>query len=336
MINPKYLPSKKFSISLGIAVLIVLIAIIINYSREGNFKAENNNISAEKSLSNALADANSIDTDGDSIPDWKEVLYGTDPKKGDTDGDGTKDDDEIKISRDPLKANTASASQKPNDFIDPAIITKDKQAEEEYAKLTPTEKIARDLFSNIVASQPTNGSMTQDQINSLVQGSISNMPQKEYSGITKMEDLNLIADSIPSDAIIDRYLLTYRDSYKQETEKFRKIIGKDLTIIDLSATTEKDIKVEAQKMTEITSSYQEIVDNLIKIPLPAKPKSRAALTYLQLINNLEKIIAIDNDLIISRTDMASYMSDLANYQVVMEELTKILDTLDSVLKIKRD
>ena len=333
MINSKYLPSKKFSISLGIAILIVLIAIIINYSKEENFKVANNNITPEKSFSNALADANSIDTDGDGIPDWREVLYGTNPKKADTDGDGTNDNDEIKANRDPLKANTSPAGKTPNDFIDPDIIAKDKQTEEEYAKLTPTEKIARDLFSNIIASQPADGSMSQDQIDSLVQSSIDNMPQKQYSGITKMSDLNLIGNLSPSNQL--KYLSTYANSYRQETEKFRKSIGKDLTVVNLSAETAKDIKTEAQKMADVTSSYQTIVNNLIKIPLPAIANSPAAFSHLILINDLEKLIAIDNDLIVSRRDMISYMSDLANYQVVMDDLTKILDTIDSVLKIKR-
>jgi len=335
MINPKYLPSKKFSISLGIAILIVLIAVIINYSREGNFKVENNNISAEKSLSSALTDANNIDTDGDGISDWQEVLYGTNPKKADTDGDGTNDSDEIKGNRDPLKANTAPTGQTPNDLIDSSVIAKDKQTEDEYAKLNPTDKMARDLISSVIASQPSNGSMTQDQIDYLVQNTVNNMPQKQYSGITKMTDLNLITDLNSNN--IHKYLVQYANNYGQGTENFRNIMGSDIAIINFSATNTKDIKTEKQKMTNITTNYQSIINNLIKMPVPGLANSSGALAHLAVINGLEKLIAIDNDIIRSgvNADMISYISDIANYQVISTDLMKTLDTIDSILGIKR-
>jgi len=333
MINSKYLPSKKFLISLGIAVLIVLVAILINYSGEKSYKAENN-LSPVTSLSSALADANNIDTDGDGLPDWQEVLYGTDPKKADTDGDGTNDGDEIKAGRDPLKANTAPTGQTPNDYIDPAIIAKDKQTEDEYLKLNPTDKMARDLISNVLASQPESGSMTQDQIDYLVQNTISSMPQKQFSGITKMTDLNFIKNLNQDN--IGIYLAQYAMAYKQETDKFRKIIGSDLSIINFSATSTKDIKVETQRMADITANYQSIINNLIKMPLPANIVSSGATKHLEIINDLEKLIAIDNDILKSNTDMVSYVSDLANYQLTMSDLIKSLDAVDIVLKIKRN
>lgn len=40
-----------------------------------------------------LADFAAKDTDGDTLPDWQEALYGTDPSRPDTDGDGVTDGD---------------------------------------------------------------------------------------------------------------------------------------------------------------------------------------------------------------------------------------------------
>lgn len=44
------------------------------------------------------------DIDQDGLPEWKEILWQTDPKNPDTDGDGTKDGEEVYANRDPRKS----------------------------------------------------------------------------------------------------------------------------------------------------------------------------------------------------------------------------------------
>ncbi|MDD5676706.1 MAG: hypothetical protein PHW60_01785 [Kiritimatiellae bacterium] len=50
------------------------------------------------------------DSDGDGLPDWLEMIYGTDPYDTDTDGDGLSDKWEIDHGFDPLDENDANAS----------------------------------------------------------------------------------------------------------------------------------------------------------------------------------------------------------------------------------
>jgi hypothetical protein len=48
-----------------------------------------------------------LDSDGDGLPDWMELLLGTDPFNPDTDGDGLSDGDEVfKYHTNPLKVDT--------------------------------------------------------------------------------------------------------------------------------------------------------------------------------------------------------------------------------------
>ncbi len=48
-----------------------------------------------------------LDSDGDGLPDWYELLIGTDPNKPDTDGDGLSDFDEVFVHRtDPLNSDS--------------------------------------------------------------------------------------------------------------------------------------------------------------------------------------------------------------------------------------
>jgi len=326
MINPKYLPSKKFLTALSIAVVVVLIAIILNYWIPNITSYKSGDLATNTSASSSLT--SNVDSDKDGLPDWLENLYGTDPKKADTDGDGTSDFDEIKANRDPLKANTAPVGQEPNDKIDPQIIANNQKISDEYQNLNSTQKMARDLMSNIIASQPVNGQMDQATIDALVDKSISDLPQKQFSGITKESDLNLVG---MDQKTLANNLLIYAKSYYAQTELFRKMMGQDLQIINNGISVNK--VPDKEKLTIVIEKYQDIINNLIKTPIPGISGSSGVIYHLSIINSLEKLIAIDNDIIKSGKSAADLFSDLAEYNNVMNDLTSAFSTIDTVLKI---
>ena len=298
MINKKYLPSRKFVIALSVSIAVILFTILFNYLKPNITNFKNNNPLADTNGTPAIANID-LDSDNDGLPDWKENLYGTDPHKADTDGDGTNDVDEITQDRDPLKANTAPAGQEPNDKIDPAIIEENQQAVKEYESLDATDKMARNLMSNIFATQQIGTQIDQPTIDSLVQKSIQDIPVKHYSGITKESDLNLISIN---EKTFTKDLVVYAKNYITETESFRSIAGKDLEIMNIYASSGQDAK---KSMAEITSKYQTIINGLIKTPLPALPGSSGAVAHLAIINDLEKLIQVDNDVVNSNVkDMA--------------------------------
>ncbi len=324
-IERKYLPSKKFISSLCIAIFLVLIVIAINYV-ESNKSAYKNDLVVDSSSTLF----NTIDTDHDGLPDWQESLYGTDPKKADTDGDGTSDGEEVKENRDPLKANTAKSGEEPNDKISADVVEKNQQIADDYAKLSATEKLARELISNIIASVPANGSLDQATIDDLVNKSIQNIPNKNFTGITQMTDLNLI--TITKNNFIKNFG-TYLTSYTKQTNAFRKLIGQDITIIDDFITT-KD-SADQKKISAITTKYQAIVDSLTKTTVPSFSDSGIVSYHLGIINDLEKLIQIDNDIINSGKDIAGIYSDLAAYNDTLTDLLSKLDTIDTIFNIKR-
>ncbi len=328
MIDRKYLPSKRFLVALALAIMIILIAVAFNY--RGSKTGNPDNLVADINATTSIDSLNNIDSDQDGLPDWQEVLYGTDPHKADTDGDGTPDGEEIKLNRDPLKANTAPKGQEPNDKISPDLIANEQKISEEYQKLNPIEKMARNLMSNIIASQPASGQIDLATMDSLVQKSIDDLPQKQYVGITKMSDLNLISVDPKT---LSNTLLTYAKSYYAETEIFRKIMGQDLVIINNDISVSKT--VEKEKVALITSKYQAIINNLIKTPLPATPESSGAIYHLIIINGLEKLVQIDNDIIKFSNDTSVLFSDLAEYNKTMNDILLSLGTIDGILKINR-
>ncbi len=213
--------------------------------------------------------------------------------------------------------------------IDPSILAVDQKAQEEYESLNPTDKIARGLISNIIATQPTNGDMDQATIDALVAKAIQEIPNKQYSGITKESDLNIV---MVDENTLGKYLLTYKNSFFTVTEDLRAFLGADLKTINDGM---KSGEIDKTALSNIISKYQTVINKLIKMPLPAVPGSLVEGYYLAIINDLEKITAIDNDIINVKNDSASAFADLVLYNNVLNDLTNSLAQIDVILKIVR-
>ncbi|MFH1454824.1 MAG: hypothetical protein ABIF22_00655, partial [bacterium] len=279
MINRKYLPSKKFLIALSIAVAVILIAIIFNYWKPNITKYKNPDLATNTNASSSFIE---IDSDNDGLADWKENLYGTNPKNADSDGDKTSDLDEISQNRDPLKANTAPAEQEPNDKIDAAIIERNQKILEEYEKLSETDKFSRNLLSNIIASQPVSGSMDQNTMDSILAKAMGEIPQRNYAGITKVTDLNLLKTDSTN---LNENMTAYVNSFRTETQKLIPILGSDINIINSYIDGSTNTKSE---MLKLTNKYQAIVNNLIKMPVPVVIGYYDINYHLEVINDLEQ------------------------------------------------
>ena len=326
-INRKYFPSKKFLIALSIAIIVIIVAIIFNYWKPNTTKYTNNNLAVDTNASSSIMN---IDSDNDGLPDWKENLYGTDPKKADTDRDGTNDADEIAQNRDPLKPNTAPRGQEPNDKIDPAIVQENQKAIEEYEKLNEIDKFSRDLVSNVIASQPTSGSMSTDTINSILTKSLEEIPQKSYVGVTKDTDLNLLKTDGTN---LAKNMTGYAKNFSTETNKLIPILGTDINIItsyisDGSTSTKSE-------MLKLTDKYQTVINDLIKMPVPVAIGYYDINYHLRVINDLEIIVAIDKDIVNSDSSSLGIFPNLSTYNNVTADLFSTLTIIDGILKIQR-
>jgi hypothetical protein len=325
-----YLPSKNFLRALIIAVLFIVVAILLSYWKPSFIGYKNKTPISFNATSTWVSD--NTDTDTDGLPDWQEYLYGTDPLNPDTDEDGTNDGDEIRLGRDPLKANTVKSGGEPNDYIDSAILTEEQQLTESYSQLNPTQKISRNLISNIIASTPTTGKIDQYTINSLVEKTIQEIPKIEYSVLTKESDLNLIERDGPNET---KELSAYATQYYKITENYRKIINADLGIIN-DYLIDGNREIFEERMNYIVLLYQNLVDNLVSMPLPAITGSPAVTYHLRIINNLEKLIYIDNDIINSyNDDIVSKISSISAYMNTLGDIIMTLSIIDTTLKIKR-
>ncbi len=325
MIDKKYLPSKKFVVALSIAIAIILLAIIFNFWRSNTTNYVNGDLVSTTDTTYGIINT---DTDNDGLPDWKEGLYGTDPKKTDTDGDGTSDFDEISQNRDALKANTAINNEEPTDKIDPQIIEENKKALEEYEKLNEIDRFSRNLVSNVIASQPISGSLDEYTINSILSKSLSDLPVKKYTGVTKITDLNLLKTDITN---LNKNMIDYVKGFASQSLMLAPIIGTDMDLIgSYISNGATSTRVELLKLTD---KYQSIVNNLVKMPLPVAIGYYDVSYHLKIINDLEIIIAIDKDIANSDKDSLNIFSNLAIYNSTIKDLFSTMSTIDSILKI---
>lgn len=88
----------KAGVGLAVLVLLLLAGFII-FSRRTTEVTESDG--EARFISRQLL--TKVDTDGDGLTDWEEILYHTDAQKEDSDGDGTKDGEEVNTGRHPLQ-----------------------------------------------------------------------------------------------------------------------------------------------------------------------------------------------------------------------------------------
>jgi len=258
-INRKYLPSKKFILSLAIAIIFILIAVILSFRDNIFYSKKNNNFIV--SASSSFEAFKQVDTDGDGLPDWQENLYGTDPKNADSDGDGTKDEDELKANRDPLKANTAPKNTEPNDKIAPEVIERQKKAEAEYASLTETQKFSRDFFSQYIASQPAGQQMSESEQIAIINKMLANSEPENLPNKFSSEDIKTFTVDGNSSLVV---------KYTQNIVSVMKDVVSNYTAsFDIiSKTSETDNFSSLTKLDNVTKQYTALANKIISTSTP--------------------------------------------------------------------
>jgi hypothetical protein len=317
----KYLPSKKFAISLLVAVVIIGVSLVLTFGKGTLY--ESKKIGEVKVVDSAKFEAfKQVDTDSDGLPDWQETLYGTDPKKADTDADGTNDEDEMKANRDPLKANTASKGQEPNDKIDLQVIEKAKQAEAEFENLNDTQKLARSFLSQYLATQSAGRQMTQDEMNSVVDQMI--------------KSVNI--ENIPDKYTDKDIVLSTNTDIRKGVEKYfnsinpilaDKVVPATMSGLDLMNSLEtNNWVIKIKDINDLTKTIISSADKMMAIPVPSIIQSE----HLFLVNDIYKISVYLDSFKKINEDPIKSMAGLQGYTNLVSEIGLIIDNMELKLK----
>ena len=334
----KYLPSKKFLITLASIILAILIVVIINWLANKNLEIKNSEQQILSASSSAKINQFMIlDTDGDTLKDWEEALYKTDPKLADTDNDGTNDGDELANNRDPLVKNTALAGKTPTDQKSLEVIADEKKAEEEFNQLTATEKMGRILFSQYLSTKISGQELSQNGISSIIQNTMMAVPAPstiQYS----MADLivipsndngaiknytNNVARVILTDFIDQNLIKQGGDIFGMaQIENLLNQINQNNT--DIIKT--KEISQALLDLNPIISKYQLTIKDLLKVPVPTGLKEK----HLALINAGEAVFSNLSQIAKSEGDILAILPVLTSYQDSITNLINALSTASTI------
>lgn len=245
-----------------------------------------------------VGDLVSQDSDGDSIADWEETLWGTDPNKKDTDGDGLNDD--LAVAK--LKSQNASS-------VDALATTKEEV-------LTETDKFSRELFST-VATLTQAGPVDQDTIDKLGE-TLSDKLQTPV--IRKV----FLASEIKVSATDDK---TSAQKYNTDLESISNknpMSGHVLDILQefLDSGETPDVSI-LSKLDPIISQTSKSLTAMATMTVPQSliPLHVNLMNSLEQTNeNLEDLQLFDADTIVAMSAMSQYGKNSDALQIALQKL----------------
>lgn len=308
----KYLPSKKFIYILF--SIIIALTIIFVFSHLTNQKRNIDPLLSDQSRAK-IQEFVALDSDGDGLKDWEEALWKTDAQKSDTDGDGTPDGAEIIAGRDPLKANTAKSGEAPNDKVDENIIKQNKKDVEDYSSLSYTDKIARNMFSQYIATRRMDAPLTNLDKQNIVNNLLTNLPEPLYRQYAE-RDLQIRENSaIAVKEYGNQVAEIILKNIKTKTENVYNIMGQYA-----SSEAENAPTAPLNALNELINKNQITVNSLILTKVP----SEGIKVHLNLINIFFIIIQDLESLKNSPKDILNTMAVLTRYEKNLEYLSSVL------------
>ena len=301
-VKQSYLPSKRFLYTVGSGIL--LIAVIFLGLRSVKYLAGLKKFAGNSSgtQNNALLDSSAeaeLDTDGDGLKDWEEVLWKTDINKTDTDGDATDDGVEITAGRNPLVAGMVKGTA----YTDVLKKPSEAGAGAKNASQSLTEKMGQEFAQRYfagkgVAEDEALGSESKQMIADALARNIE-QGTAAYASVFAEKDLN-ISNAVSPKAYLNGVGATLRDN-------FNGIEVSELAVLD-SILVSKDFS-QATLLDRFASAYAKSVMSLRKTPVPPLYAS----AHLALLNGFQNTLFAVRDMRVIERDPARALVGLRVY-----------------------
>jgi len=293
------------SIALVIALGIVFFALRQTGGNNTAYEAESLRSTLEAvSLSK---EAQELDTDGDGLKDWEEILWKTDPGKTDTDSDGTTDNDEIKLGRNP-------AVKGPSDSLanNPPI-----KVEAEVSEVSPSTRVIQDFFAEYLALKQDGGTLSEESkdvlIANLVEriGSTGGAPQVYGTNNLTVHESVKISD-------IKNYGNALGTTFAKNS-----VAGVEHELVIVQRALQTNDKKELEKLAIIVEAYRKTIADVLLVPVPQNIVS----LHLDLLNTMS-VVKFDIEGMKSVfTDPLEAIRKISEYQTAVVSLKNSLQNL---------
>lgn len=294
----KMLPSKNFLIIMAISAGIIALFFIIFFlfGHKTNFVSKKSKLAlADKTV----ADLVSVDTDGDSVPDWEEYLWGTDKNKKKTYGD-TSDSTYIENKKKELKLEDSV----------------------EASNATETDKFAREFFTAYSAMK------AGDVDPSLINNFSSSLGQKIVSPnlVDKYTEKEVKIGLIDDKTEKQKYYLKIKGIFDEYRENG---LGSELEIISTGIIAyENSGTGQVEELTLIAEAYDGFSKKVMETEIPPSLKD----IHLRIANSANNIgISVFNMGKIINDPIVG-LSGLSEYQEYSDNLVNAVKELETMIK----
>lgn len=304
----KYLPSKKFAIiTSAVIVLAALIFVIFFMSSSGeSFSITGNKNNTPLKVENqTIADLIQNDSDGDSVADWEEALWGTDKNK--------------KITFNDMPDATYIENKKKELKIEGSVTAN-------AAKLTETEKFAIEFFTSYNALKAS-GQVGSDAMNNFSSALGQRIVNPDL--IDRYTEADIKIDSADTPVLRQKYY----ENVKSLFEKYKSEgLGDELDIISrsLAASSTSGTAGVSERYAEllaIADAYKNFAKETMEVIVP-----QGLIDYhLRIANNANNTgISVSNMSNIA-SDPLIGLSGLSQYQKYSEGLIRGVTDLENFL-----
>lgn len=295
----KYLPSKIFTIYMGGALGLFIIIFSISYFTDSNssiFKKKSN-LQVENPTVLALIER---DTDGDSIKDWEEALWGTDKNNKNT--FGMADSTYIENKKKELNIEETAAADK---------------------VLTETERFSREFFT-AYAAMKASGQVEDNMINNFSSALGQKMINPELINRYFQDEIKINNADTPSTRT------KYYDSLKTLFAKYSEAgIGDELDIVSSGLITSENTGAanDYAELLLIAEAYQDFGASVMSVSVPKslvdyhlRIANSANNTGIS-VSNMTKIVG----------DPVTGLGGLSQYQQYSDDLINAVEDLEKAL-----
>lgn len=187
------------------------------------------------------------DSDEDGIPDWEEVLWGTDPFNPDTDGSGVGDKEKIERMKADGSENLA--------------VFENTSQVRASGNVTKTDQIAQQLLADLIniKNSPNSVNSTPSDLANRVANEISAQPGAQ--NIYRVEDVRTLPGRVDPDVV-----MAYTNSLISVLSKYQKS-PVNINTLGINDTSDPAFKTWAQGLADY---YLKISEDILAIPVQSE------------------------------------------------------------------